>query len=770
MAVGEWVTIVWIGGPAVRYLLRHPVSTGVVALLVAAGVAVNCTLFAVVDSLLFRPLPFPDSRELIAVGRIGGVGGRPAPLSPREFRDLVGCGLSAVAAVGPSPLDEESAAAADQEVRGVTVSARFFEVLGFGPFIGRSLREEDSSQVEPLAVIVSHDIWKARLAGDPDIVGREIQLAGKLCRVVGVMPAGFDFPDSTNVWAALQRPTPTTDSFAHLRVIGRLEGGKSPETVSALCKGLVGQDLSTYMRPQGARSLAALLAASTLVLVATWVQVGALQITRSVDRAPEIRLRAALGASRRHLVVGFAREGALLSGVALAVAWVLTLVLIASLTATMPIGLVPQVPISADLRAFVFASVLSAAGVFLFAVAPFGALLDVESRSPADIGGTSRGLASVLSVAQIALTAALVYLAGLLVHSYLAVSAVDLGFDPAGVVAVPLSEPGARMDAGRIVPLEKFTTLQAEVLRLPGVVAVAGASARPLTPARAWMPVAPARGAPSSPANLVCVTPGYLTVMRTRVIRGRDFDDNDRRGAPLVCLLNETAARRLEAQTGRPILVGGLSCLVVGIVQDSVVSKPEEPAGLQLFLPASQWIPPRFLVARIATGLDPITVGARIRDTSARGLGTGRMRFLSVAAEASRATAPQRGRMVVLLALSFLGLALSSLGIYAGMSYAVFRRRHELAVRMAVGAAPAALTRKIMLDALFHVGAGLILGASLGVGAGHIASSVLFGVLPLDSRVLVVTAFLVAITSLAAALVPARRAARVNPTSLLGDN
>jgi hypothetical protein len=168
-------------GPATRYLLRHPLSTGVVTLLVATGVAVNCALFAVVDCLLLRQLPFPNPSELIAVGRVGGVGGRPAPVSPRDFRELERSGaLAAVAAIGPSPLDQDSVAVAGEALRGMSVSTRFFEVLGVGPFIGRSLHEGESSQREPLSVVVSHDLWKARLAGDPDIVGRETRLGGRL--------------------------------------------------------------------------------------------------------------------------------------------------------------------------------------------------------------------------------------------------------------------------------------------------------------------------------------------------------------------------------------------------------------------------------------------------------------------------------------------------------------------------------------------------------------------------------------------------------------
>jgi putative ABC transport system permease protein len=411
---------------------RSLVSAGIVAI-IAIAVATNTALFAVVDGLLLKPLPYRDSERLVSL-RL------PLPNAQR---------LTSADRIRLREAVEQTALLADRAVEGPgglfdgqgdltlinsAVSSNFFELLGVRPAFGNSLPADDQPGEGVPTVVIGDTLWRTRFGADPAIVGRPTVLDGRHVVVAGVMPPGFAFPRGTNIWSPVgpfQRQA--------LPSVARLADGVTIDGVRKALSPVEVRPLREAVRPRGGLTLVLLLAGSAFLLLIGWTQVAALQLARFPARSREVGVRLALGASRTRLIRQFAVEGVVLSVGALAVAWPLASGLTDAVATLLPPEMMRGQQVPTDVRVFLFACGLSAAGVMACAVGPAAWLIrHPVADSLKGEGFARRGrpigwrLRRVLITGQLAVTALLLYMAGLAAHAFVSVEYVDLGFQPAG--------------------------------------------------------------------------------------------------------------------------------------------------------------------------------------------------------------------------------------------------------------------------------------------------------------------------------------------------
>jgi len=773
---------------ALRSLASQPALTAAVVLPVGLAIAANTALFSVMDGVLFRPLPYRDAERLVHVDL--------APYTEldgearKQVIEALGQTslLSERARVFRALLFEEGAEiVVDWQLVTTEVSPSLFAMLGVSPAPGRSLRDEDEGLFNPRPAVLGYDLWQSRFGGDPKIVGRTVGIPGAILDrrflVVGVMPPGFDFPRGTNVWVARAGPPRNVEP-----TYARLAPGVTVQQAAGRFRKVRFTPLREFVRPKGGFAVAFLLAATGLLMLVAWAQVAALLFARAAGRASEIAVRLALGASRWRLVRQFASEGGIVAVTALALAWAAVPSLTVFIVRLLPSEITVGQAIHPDQRTFLFACLLSATGVFLLALAPF----EIIRRSAplallrGDIFGGVRMRAArirtVLLVAQLAVTAMLLYLGGLAFHSFVRVTSVDLGFTPDKVLAfrLPTLVVPTRSREGIRAAIDLYVQRAAETMEavraLPDV-KVVGAGDRPFMSSQ--VPVATVTSS-ADPAETPLrarnnqVLPGYFETLGVRVLEGRGASERDLEG-DRVALVNETLARDLRrfgpvvGQQLRSSFAGPQAepYRVVGVVNDFVNERPDLPADPQVFL--FRRSPNPFLLARVNG--DVGQAAAAIRTVMARIWAdrSGGRNVVWLADEARRATAEYRARTILLAVLGLLCLPLALAGVGGALSYALRQQTREIAIRLAVGAEPGSIRRRVVGRALVWAVAGLLLGLAGGLGAGRWMSSYLFGVPSADPLTAIGVASVLAITAWVAALWPASRAARVDPAVALRD-
>jgi predicted permease len=777
-----WLDLAWQYLRLASRRIRHqPVVSVCVIVLVALGVAVNTAVFSVVDGVLLKPLPFPQPEQLVALGskltkpRAAMFG----PVSPRCYLALRDShALSSVAVMSPwSSADGTQ----DADVFGAEVSPTFFDVLRERPLFGRGLTDADATLAEPRSVVIGHDIWRSRFGDDPGAIGRVVTLARKRLLIVGVMKSGFDFPNGTNIWAAaVLVPKPDYENFSYLQAIGRLHPGASvtraeQDLTRATGTPIVMSSLRDWIRPNTVLPLALLSAGTLMVLLLTWVEVAFLQLTRVVGMSRDLGIRLALGGTRRHLVAQHTIEGTVLATAALVCAWFATQWLTGGLLAFLPSEMVRGQQIGADVRVLAFASLAAAAGVLAFTVIPMhvlGSTLPGNALRGVRPAGSHRSpvrLRTALLVAQVALSCALVYLGGLTLRSFVEVARVDLGFRPDNLFAVSLPR---QADAGDFEDSTQqlFDQTVAAVQALPGVESLGGSLFRPFARgavmSRASLPNARLKDALSVTRGFVA--PGYFATVDGRLRAGREFHERDGRGAGLVTIVNETAARLIDPDASlieRQILIDGLRYTVVGIVSDMRMVRPDEAPKPQVYCSCAQWLPPSWLLVRVTPpGAASIL---RVRDMVRRIWGAGAPDVVDLSKEATRVASPFRMRLQLLIVLAATGLVLATVGLYGGVTYAVRQRTREYAIRMALGAGPLGIQGSIAAMGARIVLGGAAVGIGVGIAAAHLAAALLFNVSPADVTTAGCAVGVACSAGLVALAAPARRAARIQPAEAL---
>jgi len=795
---------------AIRSLRKSPTFTAVALIVLALGIGAGTAIFSVVDAVVLRGLPFDEHDRLVAVQERGSHGGElfGGTTTPQTYLDWRAeqRSFEGLAAVSSTSFGLRNAEGHPETVRATRVTAEFFKVLRVPPMLGRPFTTAEESYGRHRVAILSYGLWQRQFGADPGVIGKTIGLDDEPWEIVGVMPRGFAYPVASALPTDLYVPPAFRDedrvrgnSHNYDRtVIGRLKPGVSivqaSDQMNRVAAGLGAQypDWAKGMRVRvvtlhehlvgEVRSwMVMLLGAVALVLLIACANVANLMLARATVRGPEIAIRAALGASRPAIVRGLLVESIVLSLAGAVIGVLLAWVGVHAIVAWLPEGLPRVASVAIDVR------VLAAAvGAALATGVGFGLVPALQSSRPnlstslkdggrsSTAGAGSHRLRGALVISEVALAVVLLVGAGLFTSSFARLMEIDPGFDYKQVLAVnvgPRWQPGKLAEAFRQTGPYTMQMLEA-VSRVPGVQASAAVSgALPLS--GSWnnsKVTIPGRGVFEGLGEGIehrSVTPGYLRLLRVPLLRGRHLTDDDRANTQPVIVINQAAARKYwpdQDALGQRLTLNGQERVVVGIVGDIRDFGLEAPVRQEGYIPLAQ---ARILGATLVmrTAGDPLkllpAVKAAIWSVSRDQRISGAV--FTLEGYMDRLIAQRRFNMALLALFGVLGLTISAVGIYGVMAYLVAQRTSEIGVRMALGATPGAVVAMVLRRAGLLVALGLAVGTGASWYFSAAVKSFLFQVEPNDPRVFVGALLVLALAGLAASLVPARRAAAVDP-------
>lgn len=788
---------------AARRLRRAPGFTLAAIVTLALGIGANAALFALVDTVVLRPLPYPEPQRLVALRETGPLAR--LAVAPANLADYQVPAFESLAAWHFVELDL-SGAGAPEALSGHAVTAAFFEVLGVGPVLGRPFLAEEDREGGPRVVILSDGLWRSRFAGDPAIVGRSIRLDRQPHEVVGVLPAGFVPPGGlgagrpvsvlvpaafpawqlehrgeheTNVVARLRPQAGLEEAAAQVRAVSDRLAARFPDTNREVRAQLLPLDEDVTGDVRGALLL--LLGAVFGVLAIACLNVANLQLARGLGRHREMALCRALGAPRGRLVAGLLVESLLLAGLGGAAGLGLAHWLLAGLKALAPAGTPRLEGAALDARVLGFVLVVSVATGLLFgllaAVAatrprPASLLQTGERQHSARTALRWRG---ALVTGQVALALVLVVSAVLVIRSMARLDAVALGFETERVVAARVKLPEAHYpDAAR--RLAFFEELERRLSARPGVEAVAFANALPLR--GGWgtgIEVEGRAAAGRATTDAQAVSRGYFRTLGVPILRGRGFAEADREGAPYVALVNDDFARVYSPEAsvlGRRFRRGerGPWIEVIGVVGSLRRDGRVAELTPQVYLPAAQTgiYPVRLADVAVRGGGGTAALGSAVqREVAALDPEQPVSRVIGLDEALARGLAQRRFGLALLAGFALVALLLTLVGIYAVAAYSVGQRIPELGVRVALGADRARILRLVVRGVLAQLLAGIAVGLVLALASTRALHGLLFQLAPTDPGTFTLVPLLMVAAGLVAALGPALRATRVDPAAAL---
>ena len=810
---------------ALRLATKSPLVTALTVVALALGIGATTAIFAVVNTVLMKPLPYADPDRLVVVWSNASQQGRPQnTISPANYRDFATMnqtlqGLEAYFSF-VTPLEMIVDSGHSEVTIGVTVTPGLFDLLGRAPALGRGLSNDPAA----FEVILSHAFWQRRFGGDPAIVGRAVQVGSYPATIVGVMPADFTFPYGTmlgpsgftrvtsiDLWAPMRfegalaaanrmlTPQGQVVRGTHwLGAIGRMRPGVTIDQVQADMSTIAGQLEQAYPdtnKGWGATvvpvldqtvgnvrgPLLVLLAGVAFVLLIATVNVANLVLARSIARQKELATRVALGAGRARLIQQALTEGILLALVGGVTGLLLARWGIAALVALAPSDLPRLNEIAPDI------TVLAVAGLVTLLTGVFVGLLPALSASRiaphAALQENSRGMIgssfrhrtrAALVVAEVALAVTLTIGAGLLLRSFTSLLAVDAGFKPANLLTWQMNLPDRlRTPEQRDAFYDEFLT---RMKALPGVVSVGGTSRLPLGSTGLTTSI-DVDGQPRPNAEWPEVqfrrsVGDYFLTMGIPIVRGRAFTPGDHRTAPPVAIVNQVLANRLfpgEDPLGKRVRMSATQpwITIIGVVGDVKHGGLDEELQPELYMNHMQGSLVSPYIA-LRTSTDAATMMEMVRAEALaidRDLPVYRMQTMETVKAESLA---QRRFILMLVGLfGLLALALAAIGVYGVMSLLVSERTQEVGVRLALGAHPSQMLTMLVAQATRLAVIGVSLGIVLSLAVMPLLQNQLYAIQPRDPMTMLgVPAALVAV-ALLAAFIPARRAMRVDPVKAL---
>ncbi len=786
---------------AVRGLKRAPAFAAVAIATLGLGIGATTAVFTVVDRVLLRPLPFRQPDRLFALSYLPS--DLPIVIPPgltdrfyMTYRDRQRS-FERVAAYRRAEFTLSGSGDASR-VSGASVAADFWPLLGISPTHGRAFLAEEDRPDAGRVVVISDRLWRERFSADEHVVGRTITVDGNPYVVIGVTPRDFSFPSSADLWTPLALRLQTNNSM-FLPVVARMRDGtgiaQARAELDALGKAMP-RDSRDPGRPKTAslvplkqlitgdaeRSLLLFGGAVALVLLIAGVNVANLLLMRAASRRHEIALRVSLGASRTRLVRQLLTESVLVAALGGVLGTALAFAGVRALLATAPAGSIPRVDeVHVDARILAFGILASLVCGVIFGLVPAldGARADQRaalSRNGRTVSNPHGVLRSRFVMGEIALAFVLLVGAGLMIRSFARMRAVDTGYDASGVVTMSVDLPAAGY--GTAARIRQFHTAVLERLaRLPGARAVGAVSFRPMGATGIIGDFAVEDGARLPEGYTVAkptAGPGYFGAMGIRLVRGRDFSPSDDASAPGVVVISESVARLVwpnQDAVGKRISMKdhpgpGDWLTIIGVARDIVQDRALEPQPT-VYLPYLQtdalfFIRRMTYVVRTMPGASNIAPAMRaaLRDVDstipAQALQSMDASMLDLIAE-------PLFQMRLLTTFSMLALLLAVIGTYGVLAYDVAERTREIGIRIALGAGARDVRRMIAGRTVWFAVVGIAVGSAGALAGTRLLAKFLFDVRPTDPTTFAGTAVVLMVAALAAGVVPALRATRVDP-------
>lgn len=807
--LGATIEQVWLDARyALRMLRKNPGFTAIAVITLALGIGVNTAIFSLVDGILLRPLPYQQPDRLVRVVQSQRqLGLDKWNLSQASFAALRdnNHSLEAIAAYTTSGANLTGDGEPERVSIG-TVSADFFKVLGIPPVRGRDFRTGEDTPGNNGVCVISFGFWQRRFGGDPNIIGRSLNLNSAPAEVIGVMPASFSFPrPEIEIWTPIAL-NPTRPAPYFLRAIARLNSGISPsdaetETTSVLWDYArqhpdtsenripldQGSALKTIVTPlketvvgNTQKPLVILLCAVGLVLLIACANVANLLLARATSRTREIAVRFALGASPSRVARQLLTESLVLAFIGAAAGVMLACVGVRMLD-RLPIEGIPRIEVvTVDGRVLAFTGGIALLTGVLFGLMPalrayrMGIVAGMHEGGR---GGTSsRRSSSVLVAAQFALSFVLLIGAGLLLKSFQRLQSVELGFNPEKLLTMVVSLP-ARKYSKPQQSLQFYQSLGDRLRDLPGVRAAGLTTNIPFVgDDNTDNFIVEGHGQEAAGAGvqtqLLSITPGHLQAMGIPLLSGRDFVDTDNSDSQLVAIVDETLARMYwpdgDALGKRVETTGDLQWMtIVGVVGGIKQDGFAEELQPHIYMPLAQ--SPSLLAKLVirTDGPPSATIGAIRTAVSELDPSIPVFSIRTMHDVMDRTLNSQRLTNLLLTSFAALAVLLAAVGIYGTMSLYVGSRRNEFGIRLALGAQPVVLLRSVLREGMVLIGAGVAIGLAGALALTRTIASLLFQVSPTDPIVFTGVPLVLVVVALIACFVPARRASRVDPITAL---
>ncbi|HKO96752.1 MAG TPA: ABC transporter permease [Pyrinomonadaceae bacterium] len=783
----------------IRSLLKRPGFTAIAVITLALGIGANTTLFSFVNGILLRPLPYKDPSRLVVLDET----------APKQ-------GVSSFAVSYPNFADwraqntvfEDIGIFQDgnyslvgggdpEQIPGARISQGMFEILGVAPQLGRTFTAEEDRPDTNNVVILSHGLWQRRFGSASNIVGQSTMVQGRPHTIIGVMPGGFKFPETAELWVpmALTEKIYTRNDHG-LSSIARLKPNVTLEQAQAEMNSIArrieeqhpvtneGMGVNVFsLRDNLAgdyrQALLILLGVVAFVLLIACANVANLLLARASARHKEFALRAALGASRGRIVRQVLTESALLSlmgavvGIFLAV-WGKN-VLLAAIPGDMPFWM----KFDLDLRVLGFTFLISVITGLIFGVVPAlqssrTSLNETLKEGGRTGAGAHNRMRSLLVVAEVALSLVLLVGAGLMVRSFTQLQRVDAGINPERVLTVEVPLARAKYPE-KAQQAAFFQQLVGRVAALPGVSSAAAVSIVPLR--GGWgrsltvegFPVLSVGQAPM--INHTVVSPNYFRTMGITLREGRDFTEADTATATNVTVVDERLARQYwpgASAVGKRVRFGPPESnepwfTVIGVAGAVRHARLDRETRQTVYVPYHQ-VPIREMTMALRTSGDPESLAGAVRkEVLALDKDQPVTNVLTMNAVISRSVWQPRFYAILFGIFAVLALVLAAVGIYGVMSYAVTQRTQEIGIRMALGARAVDVLRLVVKNGMTLITIGVVIGLVAALALTRLMATLLFGVTPTDMLTFIAVSAVLVLVALVACLVPARRATKVDP-------
>jgi predicted permease len=792
---------------ALRTIRRAPTLSATVILVTAVGIGATTASFSIADHVLIKPLPFRDPERLVKIWQLPPGGGRLEP-SPAHFRDWQTQTSSFESVAAFSMFSANLIGAGDPlRLDGAWSSGNLFNVLGVRSLIGRTLTPSDDRETSEPAVMISERLWRSRFGGDPAAVGSPIILNDKPRVIVGVMPGTFEFPTrAADFWLPFQfAPTAFVYDNPYLNVIARLKPEVSRSQARAEVQ-TIALDISRRIDPSGVRRRSAsvvalrdeispqsrvllwcLVASAAVLLLIACTNVANLLLTRGLARRKEWAVRAALGAGRHRLLRQMVTESVLLVGAGGIIAVILAGAALPALARLVPTALpIADAPV-VDGRLLVAAALATLATAVIVALMPAIRTTRTSDESALREGvraGATRSterLRSVLVVAQVSASVALLIASGLLLRAMLQVQGINPGFTTDRVLTLRTALPLPKYE--RVAQRHQFFDhVLGDVRALPGVTSAAYITGLPLAMrGMVWtvqVPEQPQLPPERRTVSLRFVTPSFFSTMGIPLLMGRDITDEDTQLSPFVAVVSQSFATRFwpdQNPIGRRFSGSGAvgERIVVGVAGDVRWRGLEPGSEPQIYLSSRQVGDGRLLAhipkeLVVKSSVAPASLIPSILSIVKRADPQQPVSDIQLVEEiVSADTAPRTVQVRVVGAFAVIAFLLAGIGLYGLLAYSVSQRAREIGVRVALGAGRRSILTLVLRRGLHLAFLGIFIGAALALAAGRALQAVLAGVSPTDLVTFSAAVGLATLMTMVGSLLPALRATRVDPLQII---